>query len=159
MVHRHLRRQVGHRIAVSLAFTRALQLWSETTYAYHPDDPSNDPYGTYGFPTIPGMLEAVVNSTVKSVGSPAPWYTVYGNHDTTLNGTFGIDESFRNLATGGQRAYAFPNLATSLFRGMATDISPVTRLLDGMRQQFGNNQGFKSITATPSAPCLLASTS
>ncbi|MDQ1249428.1 MAG: family metallophosphoesterase [Actinomycetota bacterium] len=123
------------------------QLWQETTYAYHPEDPSNDPYGAYGFPTIPGMLEAVVNSTVESVGSPAPWYTVYGNHDVTLNGTFATDESFRNLATGSQRAYAFPGLATSLFRGMATDISPATRLLDGLRQQFGNNTGFKTITA------------
>ncbi|MFM2437495.1 MAG: hypothetical protein RLZ55_306, partial [Actinomycetota bacterium] len=42
------------------------QAWSETTYAYHPDDPSNDPYGTYGFPTLPGLLEAVITSSVKS---------------------------------------------------------------------------------------------
>ncbi len=130
------------------------QAWSETTYAYHPDDPSNDPYGTYGFPTIPGLLEAAVTSSVKSPGSPAPWYTVYGNHDTTLNGTFEIDSSFRNLATGSQRGYAFPGFASSLFRGMATDISATTRLIDALRQQFGNNPGFKTVTADPARKML-----
>lgn len=130
------------------------QAWPEVTYAYHPDDPSNDPYGQFGFPTITGLLEAVVTSEVDSPGSPAPWYTVYGNHDVTFNGTFGVDESIRNLATGGQRGYAFPGFASDLFRGMATDVSPATRLFNNVRQQLGMNPGFKRVTADPARTIL-----
>ncbi len=130
------------------------QAWTEVTYAYHPDDPSNDPYGKFGFPTIPGLLEAVVTSEVTSPGAPAPWYTVYGNHDTTLNGTFGVDESVRNLATGGQKGYAFPGFASDLFRGMAADVSPASRLFNNIRQQFGMNPGFKNVTADPARKIL-----
>ena len=130
------------------------QAWPEVNYAYHPDDPANDPYGQYGFPTIPGLLEAVVSSEVTSPGSPAPWYTVYGNHDTTINGTFGIDESFRNLATGGTKGYAFPGFASDLFRGMAADVSPATRLFNNLRQQLGNNPGFRKVAADPARKLL-----
>jgi len=46
------------------------QVWSEATYAYHPDDPAGDVYGQRGFPTVPGMLEAAVSNPVSSQGPP-----------------------------------------------------------------------------------------
>lgn len=130
------------------------QAWPEATYAYHPDDPADDPYGQYGFPTITGLLEAVVSGEVTSPGSPAPWYTVYGNHDTLLNGAFGIDESFRNLATGGQKGYEFAGWTASTFRGMSADVSPATRLFNNVRQQLGMNPGFNRVTADPERKLL-----
>ncbi len=51
-----------------------VQVWAESTFAYHPEDPANDPYGVYGFPTLPGMLQSAVSQTVESVGLSMPWY-------------------------------------------------------------------------------------
>ncbi len=123
-----------------------VQAWPEAQYAYHPDDPTNDPFGAYGFPRIPGMLTAAVSQEVKSPGTPAPWFTVYGNHDTLFNGAFGTDESLRNLATGGVKPYAFDALTADYFRGMARDTTPLTRGLNNFRQQFGFQSGFKRVT-------------
>lgn len=133
-----------------------VQIWPEATYAYHPDNPSNDPYGAYGFPTIPGLMDAVVSQEVTSPGAPAPWYTVYGNHDTLLNGFIGIDESFRNLATGGRKAYAFNDFMQSTLGGMATDVSPLTRGISALRQQFGLGGGFNDVTADPERRMLVS---
>ncbi len=124
-----------------------VQVWTEAAYAYHPDDPSIDPFGAYGFPKIPNLMDTVVSQEVKSPGSPAPWYTVYGNHDSIFNGAFGTDESLRNLATGGQKAYAFNAMAGDFLRGMADDTSPVTRAFNNLRNQFGFNSGFKRVSA------------
>ncbi len=33
-----------------------VQAWSEATYAWHPDDPTLDQFGAYGFPAVPGLL-------------------------------------------------------------------------------------------------------
>lgn len=123
-----------------------VQVWPEAAYAYHPDNP-DDPFGQFGFPRIPNLMNIVMSQQVESPGSPAPWYTVYGNHDTLYNGTFGTDESLRNLATGSQKPYAFNGLTLDYFRGMATDTSPVTRAISAVRQQFGFNSGFNKVTA------------
>ena len=133
-----------------------VQVWPEATYAYHPDDPSVDPYGAYGFPTIPGLMDAIVTTPATSPGTPCPWYTVYGNHDTLLNGFIGIDESFRNLATGGKKAYAFNAMMGDLLPGMATDVSPLTRGISALRQQFGLGGGVKDVTADPERRMLVS---
>ena len=124
-----------------------VQAWSEAAYAYHPENPANDPFGAYGFPRIPGLLTAVVSQQVKSPGTPAPWFTVYGNHDSIFGGAFGTDESLRNLATGGVKPYAFDALTIDALRGMSADTSPLTRGLNNFRQQFGFTTGVKRVTA------------
>jgi hypothetical protein len=58
-----------------------VQVW-DNTWAWHPEDPSNDDFGAYGFPTIPGLLNAAVSQTVTSPGLSVPWYAVFGNHDS-----------------------------------------------------------------------------
>lgn len=123
-----------------------VQVWPEAGYAYHPDNPL-DPFGTYGFPKLPGLMDALVSQKVTSPGSPAPWYVVYGNHDTIFNGAFGTDESLRNLATGGQKAYSFDGMASNFFRGMGTDVSPLTRAVNSLRQELGRHAGFNRVTA------------
>lgn len=133
-----------------------VQVWSEAPYAYHPDDPSNDPFGQYGFPRLPDLMNTIVSQEVTSPGTPCPWYTVYGNHDSIFNGAFGTDESLRNLATGGQKAYAFQAMTLDFLRGMSADISPISRGLNNLRQQLGLNSGFKRITADPARQLLIS---
>ena len=133
-----------------------VQVWPEAAYAYHPDDPASDPFGQYGFPQIPDLMNIVMSQEVTSPGSPAPWYTVYGNHDTLYNGTFGIDESLRNLATGNKKPYSFEGLTIDYFRGMTSDSSPMTRAFNNLRQQFGTMNGFNRVTADTRRYLLVA---
>jgi metallophosphoesterase (TIGR03767 family) len=124
-----------------------VEVWPEAAYAYHPDDPSSDPWGMYGFPQIPGLMQAVVETEVTSPGMPAPWYSVFGNHDVLYNGFAGQDDSLRTLAIGGVKYYSFQSWALDNFTGMALDTSPLQRMLNYSRQQFALLGGSKSITA------------
>lgn len=133
---------------------QGVEVWPEATYAYHPDDPSGDMWGEYGFPTVPGLMDAIVTTEVKSPGMPAPWYSVFGNHDVLFNGFTGQDDSLRSLATGHTKYWSFPSWMTDQFTGMATDPSPLQRGLDFMRQQFGLVGGFKRVTSDPDRALL-----
>lgn len=57
-------------------------------WVYHPDDPSNDVYGRFGFPSVPGLLTSAIQP-FRTAGSAVPWLTVLGNHDVIWQGTFG----------------------------------------------------------------------
>lgn len=57
-------------------------------WVYHPDDPSGDVYGRFGFPRVPGLLESAIRP-FRAAGSDVPWLTVLGNHDAIWQGTFG----------------------------------------------------------------------
>ncbi len=88
--------------------------------AFHPQDPMtvhvlaamtralselrSSGFGDYGFPRLPGLLDRAIGGSVASPGLPAPWYAVYGNHDTLLLGTFEVSSQFRSLAVGGREA-------------------------------------------------------
>lgn len=123
------------------------QVWQEATYAYHPDDPTGDEFGAYGFPTLPGMLTAAVSQSVKSVGLPVPWFAVYGNHDTLINGTLIIDSGLRSLATGKKKAATWQALADNYLRGLATDASPFTKLTNTIWTQLGLASGVRDVTS------------
>lgn len=64
------------------------QAMAELAWVYHPEDPSQDLYGRFGFPRLPGLLESSI-LPFQTAGSAVPWLTVMGNHDVIWQGTFG----------------------------------------------------------------------
>lgn len=126
-----------------------VQAWPEATYAWHPDDPSADPFGAYGFPTIPGLLTAAVTGPVTSVGLPVPWYAVYGNHDTTLLGTIAIDAHLRAMALGDRRPVGWEAYATDLLTGFGSDITLIQRMTNAFTGFVGWQPDVRSVTADP----------
>jgi metallophosphoesterase (TIGR03767 family) len=126
-----------------------VQVWAESTFAYHPEDPAGDPYGAYGYPALPGMLEAAVSQTVESVGLAAPWYAVYGNHDTTFLGTLAISDALRRFAVGDRKAATWQPFAANFLGGWATNPSPITQYLHAIRSGLGRQTGMRAVTADP----------
>ncbi len=126
---------------------QGVQVWDDTPYAYHPEDPSKDIFGEYGFPTVKGMLKAAVTQTVVSEGLNTPWYAVYGNHDTLMNGVIQIDAGFRSLAVGERKNANWQTLANQYLRGMATDSSAFTRLVNKVWTQNGSGTGVHKVTS------------
>ena len=124
-----------------------VQVWNESSFAYHPEDPANDPYGAYGFPQIPGMLQSAVSQTVESGGLAAPWYAVYGNHDTTFLGALAIDDALRRWAVGDRKAAVWQPFAANFLGGWSSNLSPVNQFLHALRSNYGVQSGIKSVTA------------
>lgn len=130
------------------------QVWSEATYAYHPEDPSGDVYGPVGYPTVPGMLAAAVTNPVQSQGLPVPWYAVYGNHDATYMGTFRPDPTLFAWAVGDRKAATGDALAVNWLQGYASDISAAQMAANAIRQQLGLLPGIKMVTPDPARKLL-----
>ena len=90
-----------------------VQAWQDAQWAYRPDDPSGGSFGEYGFPRLPNLLSQAIAQPVESVGLPVPWYSVYGNHDTLMLGTFDLSSQLHSLAVGSEKAYTLGATATS----------------------------------------------
>lgn len=63
-------------------------------YYWHPEAPPfgkkpDMPKTKYGFPTVPGLLDAA-RRPFAAEGLNMPWYSVFGNHDTLVQGNFPI---------------------------------------------------------------------
>lgn len=125
------------------------QVWSEATYAYHPDGPSSDVYRARGYPTVPGMLEAAISTPVTSQGLPVPWYTVYGNHDATFMGTFRADPALYAWAIGDRKAASGDALGVNWLQGYVSDLSLAQMGVNAIRQQLGLLPGVKVVTPDP----------
>ena len=126
---------------------QGVQAWAEAVWAYRPGDPAGGSFGDYGFPTLPTLLDEAIAQPVPSVGLPAPWYTVYGNHDTLLLGTFDIDSQLRGLAVGGRKSYTLEATASSILGGYAASTGPLQQLLDSLGIAFGLRPGFRAVPA------------
>jgi hypothetical protein len=122
-----------------------VQAWAEATYAYHPEDPSQDQWGAYGFPQVPGFLAAAIGQEVQSPGLPVPWYTVYGNHDTTYIGTLGVPAALRAFAVGDRKAAEWYATLSNYVQGWAADTSALGRVV----QAVTTNIPARSATASP----------
>jgi metallophosphoesterase (TIGR03767 family) len=61
----------------------------------------------YGFPTIPGLLEAA-RRPFKPLGLSMPWYIAYGNHDGLVQGNFPQSFQLNNIAVGSAKVVAPP---------------------------------------------------
>jgi metallophosphoesterase (TIGR03767 family) len=110
------------------------QTWDERYW--HPDGPPPDaepdrPTRLFGYPTIPGLVEAA-RADVMSPGLALPWISVYGNHDGLLQGTVAIDDELRALAVGGWRIAGLPEGATPLLTAAAiAAVGPASYVHDG----------------------------
>ncbi|WP_323741093.1 hypothetical protein [Microbacterium sp. VKM Ac-2870] len=118
-------------------------------WAYRPSAPSGGAFGAYGFPTLPTLLDEAIARPVPSVGLPAPWYTVYGNHETLLLGTFDLDAPLRALAVGGRKSYTLEATASLALGGYASQTSVVAQTLDAWGLQLGLRPGVKAVPADP----------
>ncbi|MFD1814332.1 TIGR03767 family metallophosphoesterase [Rhodococcus gannanensis] len=127
---------------------QGVQAWAEATWAYRPTDPSGGAFGEYGFPTLPDLLSQAIARPVESIGLPAPWYAVYGNHDTLLLGTFGLTPQMHSLAVGGRKSYSLVGTAGSALGGYAASGGAFTQVVDALGLALGR-RGFKSVTANP----------
>ncbi|UFS60809.1 TIGR03767 family metallophosphoesterase [Subtercola endophyticus] len=125
---------------------QGVQAWAEAIWAYRPADPSGGDFGAYGFPTLPQLLAQAIAQPVPSVGLPAPWYAVYGNHDTLLLGTFNLSPQLHALAVGGQKSYTLDATAGSVLNGYASTGSALQQAMDALGIAFGRT-GFKSVPA------------
>ncbi|QHC66846.1 TIGR03767 family metallophosphoesterase [Rathayibacter sp. VKM Ac-2759] len=123
-----------------------VQAWPEAAWAYRPADPTGGDFGDYGFPRLPDLLAQASSTPVDSVGLPVPWYTVYGNHETLLLGTFDIGSQLRALAVGGQKSFSLEGTASAVLGGYAASASPVQRLLDALGVQLGGS-GFRAVSS------------
>ena len=73
-------------------------------------DPSVDDHWkrAYGFPSYPGLLEAI-DSPVVSPGLKFPWLGVVGNHDWLRQGTAKTSAALEAIAVGSQKATGIPS--------------------------------------------------
>lgn len=98
----------------------------DTEY-WHPDGTpagktDDDPRAKYGFPTVPGLLDAA-RQPFDAAGLSMPWYSAMGNHDGLVQGNFPISTFFNDRATGTAK-----QTSTGADRTVTAD--PNRRLLD-----------------------------
>lgn len=123
-----------------------VQAWTETFWAYHPDLPEGDWFGDYGFPELPGMLQAAITNEVSSGGLPVPWYTVYGNHDATYFGTFGVPQAMREFAVGGRKFFDWKALGLDFVENWTADSSAIGDALHALSRNLGQQLGSRPVT-------------
>lgn len=130
------------------AVYEGVQAWAEAIWAYRPGDAAGGPFGEYGFPTLPDLLDQAIAKPVQSAGLPAPWYAVYGNHDTLLLGTFNLSPQLHAMAVGGQKSYTLEGTASAILAGYAASTSPLQRAADALGVALGR-PGFRRVPANP----------
>ena len=126
-----------------------VQAWPEATFAYHPEDPGTSMWGAYGFPTVPGFLDAAISQEVDSGGLPVPWYTVYGNHDVTYLGTLAVPDGLRDFAVGDRKAYEWWATFGSYVGQWAADPSELSQMIQAVTTNIGFPLGMRSVTSDP----------
>lgn len=131
-----------------------VQAWAETFWAYHPDRPAGDWFGEYGFPELPGMLSAAITNEVNSGGLPVPWYTVYGNHDSTYFGTFGVPDAMREFAIGGRKFFDWKALGLDFVENWTADSSAIGDALHALSRNLGRHLGSRPVTPDPQRKLL-----
>ena len=82
--------QVGGRGRQRPALLRRPLLASRTVR--RPARAPTSPMTKYGFPTVPGLLDAA-RKPFKATGLGMPWYAAYGNHDGLIQGNAPLDRS------------------------------------------------------------------
>ncbi|MDI2132918.1 TIGR03767 family metallophosphoesterase [Yinghuangia seranimata] len=113
---------------------------------WHPDGTppgaqDDVPRAKYGFPTVPGLLDAA-RKPFKATGLQTPWYAAYGNHDGLVQGNLAPNEIIAKAAVGASKVTALP---------AAVQSGPA--LLSLMLQlQSGSQQAVQTLLSGPSRP-------
>jgi len=76
-------------------------------YFWHPESGFGQPTAAYGFPRVPGLLDAA-RAPFRAAGLDLPWYAVYGNHDGLVQGNLPSNDLLRQLATGPLKLTSLP---------------------------------------------------
>jgi metallophosphoesterase (TIGR03767 family) len=94
---------------------------------WHPEGgPADLARGRYGFPEVPGLLDAV-RIPFPATGLGVPWLAVHGNHDLLMQGTVPSQLPWSSIHTGSRKAVSpAPELdVIRAFRGFA-DCDPAS---------------------------------
>jgi len=73
----------------------------------HGEIPTDRARGTYGFPTIPGLLDKA-RKPFEAAGLEVPWYSVFGNHDGLVQGNFPTKLPLNTIAVGALKIISPP---------------------------------------------------
>jgi len=95
-------------------------------YYWHPASGFGTPSSVYGFPTVPGLLDAA-RRQFRATGIGLPWYSAYGNHDGLVQGNVPKSALFSGLATGQVKLTSLP--PQILAADLTTQIAFVVGLL------------------------------
>jgi metallophosphoesterase (TIGR03767 family) len=127
---------------------QGVQAWADATWAYRPGDPTGGAFDEHGFPRLPTLLADSIAHPVESPGLPAPWYAVYGNHDTLLLGTFDLSPQLHALAVGERKSFDLGATAALALAGYASSTSVMAQAADALNLAIGR-PGFRRVSANP----------
>jgi metallophosphoesterase (TIGR03767 family) len=74
---------------------------------WHPESGFGLPNSAYGFPALPGLLDAA-RAPFQAAGIGLPWYTAYGNHDGLVQGNVPRTPLLQQVATGPLKVTSLP---------------------------------------------------
>jgi metallophosphoesterase (TIGR03767 family) len=95
-------------------------------YYWHPESGFGNPTSVFGFPTVPGLLDAA-RAPFQATGLGLPWYAAYGNHDGLVQGTVPRSQLLESLATGPLKLTSLP--ASILSQSLSAQIGFILALL------------------------------
>jgi metallophosphoesterase (TIGR03767 family) len=76
-------------------------------YYWHPESGFGRPTSAFGFPAVPGLLDAA-RAPFQAAGLGLPWYTAYGNHDGLVQGNVPRTPLLQQIATGSLKLTSLP---------------------------------------------------
>jgi len=76
-------------------------------YYWHPETGFGQPTSVFGFPTVPGLLNAA-RAPFQALGLGLPWYAAYGNHDGLVQGNVPASPLLQQIATGPLKLTSLP---------------------------------------------------
>src|SRR6266568_7370317 len=76
-------------------------------YYWHPESGFVAPSSVFGFPAVPGLLDAA-RAPFQATGVGVPWYAAYGNHDGLVQGSVPRTPLLQQLATGPLKLTGLP---------------------------------------------------
>ena len=116
---------------------------------WHPDGgPPDLPRTRYGFPAVPGVLDAV-RRRFRATGLGLPWYAVHGNHDNLMQGTVVPAGLVAEFAVGSVKLVTPPDdvdAATTLARFSGAEADALAELARGTRLTVTPDPGRAMVT-------------